>query len=79
VNDIQFALGGNTDVVPGSNGRTVAHITCFKCNKLGYFADFYSDGLESGKQYHMNVVKLEGGLTRNIPSNEGGTERNVDG
>ena len=38
MNVFQFAQSDN--VVPGSNGRTVVRILCFRCQKMGYFADF---------------------------------------
>ena len=74
---LQFIQGGNTDIIPGSDGKTVARITCFKYNKLGHLADFCPNGLEASKHRHTDADKLGRGSTRNISSNEGVTERNV--
>jgi len=56
VSGLQFTQ--ETEVVPGSDSRTLAKNTCFECNKLGKFADFYPDAVEGSDQYHMNSVWL---------------------
>ena len=35
-----FQFAQSDSVVPGSDGRTVARTLCFKCQKMGHFADF---------------------------------------
>lgn len=32
-------LSQTTEVISGSDGRTIAHIKCFKCNKMGHYSD----------------------------------------
>ena len=78
VNTIQFTQGYNTGVVPGLDGMMVNHITYFKYNKLVHCADFCPKDLESGKQHHMNTIKLNVGSTRKILINEDITGHSVN-
>ena len=55
----------NTEVIPDTNGRTVAHMMCFKCNKNGHYSDFCPNKVE-GDQMHINAYKLA-----NIDANHG--------
>ena len=62
----------NAEVVPGSDFRTVARISYFKCNKLGNFADFYPARLEANKQHHINAIKLNvGSMSKTLTKGEG--------
>ena len=47
VTGMQHAQEG--EVVSGSDGRTKARITCFRCEKKGHFADFFLD-IETGEE-----------------------------
>ena len=55
---MQFAEEGNNEGVSVSDGRTVACITYFKCNKLGHFADFCHKGVKFGEQNYMNTIEI---------------------
>ena len=49
------------EATPGSDGRTVARITCFKCNKTGHYSDFCPDNIEGnidGEQNFVNAYEL---------------------
>ena len=35
----QYAQQGTQKSVKGIDGRTIAHITCFKCNRSGHYSD----------------------------------------
>ena len=50
-----FQYAQTEDIVPGSDGRTIARITCFKCNKQGHFADFCPEVIESEQMYANSV------------------------
>ena len=28
-----------TEIIPGTDGRTITHITCYNCGKKGHYAD----------------------------------------
>ena len=45
-------------IIPGSDGRTIAHIKCFKCNKMGHYSDCCPDAVE-GDQMHINAYEIE--------------------
>ena len=58
ITGLQYAQ--NTEVVPGSDGRCVARITCWKCNKRGHFADFCPETSEStGVQQHNDAEEID--------------------
>ena len=44
-----------TEVVPGTDGRTIAHITCYNCNKKGHYADNCPDSntVGAGSEEHV--------------------------
>ena len=35
----------------------MAHIKCFKCNKIGHYSDFFPDSIE-GCQMYINALEL---------------------
>ena len=35
----QFAQRNNGQLIAGTDNRVIPHITCFKCNKKGYYID----------------------------------------
>lgn len=37
--NLMFAQVGEDGLVPGTNGKTVEHITCHKCKKMGHYAN----------------------------------------
>ena len=47
----------NAEIVPGSDGRTVARITCYRCQKMGHFADFCPE-VVCGEQLHINAYEV---------------------
>ena len=62
----------DSDIVPGSDRRTVAQITCFRFQKLGHSADFCHE-IVGREQLHMNAYKIMGN-EENISSKEEGHE-----
>ena len=60
----QYAQTDQSDeIVPGSDGRIVARITCYKCLKRGHFADFCLTDVVDGDQHLLDAeefVEVEG-------------------
>ena len=69
VSGLHFAQ--TTDIVPGSDGRTVARIMCYMCNKHGHYSDFCPEVTE-GEQMHMWAYEM-------VTHDEKGDEDNVEG
>ena len=65
----------NAEIVPGSDGRTVARITCYRCQKMGHFADFCPE-VVSGEQLHINAYEVAMGEDEGAFDEEEGNEEN---
>ena len=44
--------------MPGSDGRTVAHILCFKCDKYGHYSDFCPENVQEGATHHIITEEI---------------------
>lgn len=53
-----FQYAQTDNVVPVFDERTVARITCFKCNQQGHFDEFCLELVE-GEQMHINAVEID--------------------
>ena len=55
---MQFAQ--TTEVIPGVDGRRIAHIQCYNCKKHGHYSDQCPDPPDSvvGDQHHINAFEL---------------------
>ena len=61
INTDSSNTGGNersylqTEVVPGTDGRTITHITCYNCNKKGHYSDNCPDSNTIGSSSEQHV------------------------
>ena len=53
---MKFSQGN--EVIHGLDGRMVARIACYNCNKLRNFANFCPDAVDGRDLYHMNSMWL---------------------
>ena len=54
--------------MPGTDGRVKPRITCFRCEKLGHFADFCPEGVQEGNTHNIITEEI---VEEDInPSNE---------
>jgi hypothetical protein len=45
--------------IPGTNGKLFPRITCSRCNKLGHYADFCPERIDSSHQQHVMMDDIE--------------------
>ena len=73
---MQFKQGQENEVIPGSDWRTRAWITCHVCNRKGYYSD--NCPKEEGLQQHNSGTKEEGESNSQPPSGETGKKMNMN-
>ena len=53
---IELRYAQNNAIVPGSDGRTIDYIKCFKCLKHGHYADFCPNIITSEQHIHDAII-----------------------
>lgn len=71
IGGMQFAQ--QTEVISGSDGRTIARIKCFKGNKMGHYSDCCPDAVE-GEQMHVDALKIIISNNEDVESNDDNEE-----